>query len=442
MAAVDTVTCQTIELEALVIDEAIQPREEIDECVVDEYTEIFADAIDGESPFPPLDVFFITDHFVIADGFHRFAAAKKANFQMLECRVHHGSARDAMLFAAQANARHGLPYTPGDKHRIILRALADAELGELTNRSLARKFAMSHTYVNKVRKEFDTARRFDEEFASSLETVSTSTHERPPGDPTREQEALAHFLGVDPEDCSSYRTDDAVAALKTSIVGKVVNGKMNYDDAKASVAERLPTSSPGVVSFDPLSAPTVPVVVTAVPKPQKPVPPHVRLCAARATGALLGLSEDLSGHTSPESVLKELRTRTLPLGVLSSQGSDSVHGFYERAADSFISPLKLLLGECAEGVTAGDLEQAVDEWKKMMQAELQAICDSYHSSIHEIREVRSGQLLLALHSELETQRYKESAETAREFGKVIQVLAEYAKTEHDEHKFLRRVVNM
>lgn len=61
--------------------------------------------------FPSLTVFFDGSHYWLADGFHRFFAAKKHGLGAMSAEVYQGTRRDAVLYAAGANARHGLRRT-------------------------------------------------------------------------------------------------------------------------------------------------------------------------------------------------------------------------------------------------------------------------------------------------------------------------------------------
>jgi ParB-like chromosome segregation protein Spo0J len=66
--------------------------------------------------FPPLAVFQEGDTYILADGFTRHTAAKRAGRTSINCEVRAGGLRDAMLFAAGANATHGRPRSTADKH--------------------------------------------------------------------------------------------------------------------------------------------------------------------------------------------------------------------------------------------------------------------------------------------------------------------------------------
>jgi hypothetical protein len=105
---------RVLPLSAIRIDERAQPRAALlITRVVDEY----AEAMQRGAKFPAPVVFEdAAGVFWPADGFHRIAAASKLKFKTIECEVHKGELRDAILYSCGANAVHGLPRTKEDKH--------------------------------------------------------------------------------------------------------------------------------------------------------------------------------------------------------------------------------------------------------------------------------------------------------------------------------------
>lgn len=100
----------------LVIDEAIQIRDAIDPEMVERYVECF-DAL------PPIDVFKVAAGYLLADGFHRRAAAMKLKKIEMEVTVHEGGWEEAEAFAITANTKHGKPLTRPERNRAVQRLL-------------------------------------------------------------------------------------------------------------------------------------------------------------------------------------------------------------------------------------------------------------------------------------------------------------------------------
>jgi hypothetical protein len=172
----------------LLLDDAIQPRERLDDQVLREYTENYTAAEPDHEPFPPLDVFDVGGTYYVADGFHRLEAARRADRATVPCHVHQGSKRDAMVFACFANVRRGLRYQHGDWGRILERLLADPEIAQRGDRQLATELGVSHTHVWGVRRRVQAEARLKAELAQ-LPTTATTPQ-------ARAQEQLAQHLGV------------------------------------------------------------------------------------------------------------------------------------------------------------------------------------------------------------------------------------------------------
>jgi hypothetical protein len=136
-----------IALDKICIDECVQARAKIVPKVVDEY----AEAMREGDEFPPLVVFQEGDSCILADGFTRHAAAKRAERTSIDCEVRAGGLRDAMLFAAGANATHGRPRSTADKRRAVLKLLNDDEWCIWSDREIARHCHVGHQLVAELR---------------------------------------------------------------------------------------------------------------------------------------------------------------------------------------------------------------------------------------------------------------------------------------------------
>src|SRR5258708_6548944 len=120
-----------LRLDSIRLNAGTQTRAHIDDATVAEYAEAMAR---GDC-FPPVVVFQNDGDVVLADGFHRVKAARRAKLKHLLAEIRQGGRSDALRFALGANHKHGLRRTNGDKRRAIEIALA--EFGELSDRLLA-----------------------------------------------------------------------------------------------------------------------------------------------------------------------------------------------------------------------------------------------------------------------------------------------------------------
>jgi hypothetical protein len=129
------------------LDGGTQPRLAIDDGVVTDYAEAMADG----ATFPNVVAFFDGEVHWLADGFHRVAAARRNGMEEIGADVRQGTRRDAVLFALGANHTHGLQRSDHDKRRAVVTMLRDEEWGKWSDNEIARRCAVSHPYVGKIR---------------------------------------------------------------------------------------------------------------------------------------------------------------------------------------------------------------------------------------------------------------------------------------------------
>jgi N6-adenosine-specific RNA methylase IME4 len=128
-------------------DGGTQPRAGLDEPTVESYAEALRDG----ARLPPVGLVFDGTDYWLWDGFHRAAAHERAGLSRIDADVIAGTRRDAVLLAVGANAAHGLPRTHDDKRRALLILLGDAEWSAWSDREIAARAHVSHTFVAKLR---------------------------------------------------------------------------------------------------------------------------------------------------------------------------------------------------------------------------------------------------------------------------------------------------
>ena len=130
-------------------DPRAQPRERMSDATIDEYrAELGRGAV-----FPPVVVFFDGETHWLADGFHRLAAADRAELPEFLAEVRPGTLRDAILFSVGANASHGLRRTNEDKRRAVITLLQDQEWSGRSDRWIGQQAAVHHDTVGRLRAE-------------------------------------------------------------------------------------------------------------------------------------------------------------------------------------------------------------------------------------------------------------------------------------------------
>ena len=139
-----------IPLEKIRQDGGTQLREKIDPETVAEY----AEAMREGAALPPIVLFQDEAGACwLADGFHRVAAAERNGRADIGAEVRQGSRRDAILFAAGTNGRHGLRRTNADKRRAALALLQDPEWRQFSDGEIGRRCAVSQPFVSSLRAE-------------------------------------------------------------------------------------------------------------------------------------------------------------------------------------------------------------------------------------------------------------------------------------------------
>lgn len=134
------------------LDGDTQPRAGIDNALVCEYAEAYrADA----KSLPPVVVFFDGTNHWLADGFHRWHAAK-AELEKIRCDVRQGTLDDARWFSYSANQTHGLRRNNADKARAVRAALLHPNGTKLSDVQIAAHVGVNDKTVAKYRAELES----------------------------------------------------------------------------------------------------------------------------------------------------------------------------------------------------------------------------------------------------------------------------------------------
>lgn len=158
-------------------DGGTQSRAKLDVPTVHEY----AEAMQNGDKFPPVEMIYDGEWYHVWDGFHRLAAIEALPHNTedeIEAHVRQGTRRDAILLAAGANAKHGLPRSNADKRRAVETLLQDDEWRIWSDRKIADMTNTRHPFVGKIRAELYPAGLPDErkvERNGQAYTMSTAT---------------------------------------------------------------------------------------------------------------------------------------------------------------------------------------------------------------------------------------------------------------------------
>jgi hypothetical protein len=131
-------------LDELVLDEELNLRDRLDDFTVERYA-------DAWERLPPVTVFEVDGRYMLADGFHRHAAAVMLNRRAIPAEVRIGTFEDALDFVSSVNLFHGLPLTRTERRRAVevkLRLHPD-----WSDRRLAEGMAVGRELIAKVRRQ-------------------------------------------------------------------------------------------------------------------------------------------------------------------------------------------------------------------------------------------------------------------------------------------------
>lgn len=138
---------KVLNINALVLDQKLQSRTEINEETIEEYCQDMRSGAD----FPPVLVYFDGVHYYLTDGYHRYHANKKAERVSILCEVVNGTFRDAVLRATGVNDKHGMRRTYADKRKAVMTLLDDFEWSMWSNAEIARRCGVSAPFVAGLR---------------------------------------------------------------------------------------------------------------------------------------------------------------------------------------------------------------------------------------------------------------------------------------------------
>lgn len=154
----DEWTFETVLIASLCRDRDLQARETTDSDTVDTYVELLERGV----KLPPPAVYRDGDLLLLADGHHTVTSHEKRGETHILVKVRTGTRAEAILYAAGANATHGLRRTNKDKRRAVRLVLGLR--AAWTNGVVAEHCSVSDRLVTDVRRELglpDTPTRVD-----------------------------------------------------------------------------------------------------------------------------------------------------------------------------------------------------------------------------------------------------------------------------------------
>jgi len=322
-----------LELSLIRTDGGTQPRAGLNPELIDEY----AKAMTEGAKFPPVTVFYDQISYWLADGFHRFEAAKKIGFQVIDVDIRQGIRRDAILHSVGANATHGLRRSNTDKRRAVLKLLSDPEWCQWSNSEVAKQCRVGEWLVRKLKEEL-----------SSCHTKIDQAYARKCGVDEDTLRKLQQRLEAQTQECTAQR-QGRTYTISTANIGISRHSKKVASTEKSAPTEP-PEAKPTQVVFNPPSS---------APSPKEQPSPQVVDVSAEAVE-----DENLAGADQTEQLTGEAAQTETPLQEVDSlvQSGDSDSPYFSKAIDKSLSSVR---GPSRE-----------QQWISKTARECQAITDS------------------------------------------------------------------
>ena len=128
----------------LVLDPNLNLRDRLDDFTVERYA-------DSWDRLPPITVYEVDDRLLLADGFHRHAAAVMLGKRTIPAEIRDGTFTDALDFVSSVNLFHGLPLTRAERRRAVEVKLKLHH--DWSDRRMAEELAVSRELVAKIRRQ-------------------------------------------------------------------------------------------------------------------------------------------------------------------------------------------------------------------------------------------------------------------------------------------------
>jgi hypothetical protein len=133
-----------VALDDLVLDPNLNLRDRLDDFTVERYAEAW-------DRLPPITVYEVDERWLIADGFHRHAAAVMLGKRTIPAEIRLGSFTDALDYVSSVNLFHGLPLARTERRRAVEVKLKLHH--DWSDRRTAEELGVSRELVAKIRKQ-------------------------------------------------------------------------------------------------------------------------------------------------------------------------------------------------------------------------------------------------------------------------------------------------
>lgn len=178
-----------LKLDSIRLDGGTQVRSSLDTNKLADY----AEAMVAGDVFPLMVVFHDGSSYWLSCGFHRYHTFARIGRTEVEVDLKKGTVEDAQLYAFGANARNGIPLSPEDTRRTVIRMLEHSLTKNWSSADIARHVKTSAMTVGRIRAEFEKQnpsedkvreyKRNGKTFKINTEGMGRKAKEKPPEAP-------------------------------------------------------------------------------------------------------------------------------------------------------------------------------------------------------------------------------------------------------------------
>ena len=221
-------------LDELVLDPSLNLRDRLDDFTVERYA-------DSWDRLPPITVYDVDGRLLIADGFHRHAAAVLLGRRTIRAEVVEGTMTDALDFVSSVNLFHGLPLTRAERRRAVevkLRIHYD-----WSDRRMAEELAVSRELVAKTRRNLIEGKQIPNNpgrIGADGKTYSSAGLPKDPG------ERLPKGKPIAQEEPREHRRPEREAPWEEPAPAKGTPGFGPTEAKKAALAEPVTPAAPSI----------------------------------------------------------------------------------------------------------------------------------------------------------------------------------------------------
>jgi uncharacterized ParB-like nuclease family protein len=173
---------QALSLELINVYGGTQTRVKTSDDAIDSYAEEMAQG----AQFPPISVYYDGSTYWLADGFHRYLAAKRNEQKSILTEVQPGGRGDALRHALGANATNGVYRNSADKRHAVEIALeewpdrANPYIAEICKVSvdLVRRVRIAMTQSGRLEKTETVTGRDGKEYPAAIERQPRGKNEK------------------------------------------------------------------------------------------------------------------------------------------------------------------------------------------------------------------------------------------------------------------------